>query len=270
MKKELVCPDPIAAELVRKQLRTTFIGHLVNYLPSTPSTNTIAQELAREGAPEGTVVIADYQTHGRGRLARRWLSPPGEDLLFSVILRPSLGPAQAFQATLVSSLAVAHAIKRETGLEALIKWPNDIYIKGKKASGILTELGFSGGYLTYVIVGIGINSNSDPSVHPEIQGRATSLRLEVGHHVARLPLLAAVLELLEGFYVRLKHGEFKTLKAMWDGLSLIKDKKITLSSGEEMHEGIAESVTDDGMLITRDQGGRRRCFIIGDVSLSLK
>lgn len=270
MMKQYAYTDRITAELVTKGLRTAFIGHPVDYLPSTPSTNIIAQKLAREGAAEGTVVVTDYQTQGRGRLERKWLSSPGKDLLFSVILRPRLVPARAFQVTLISSLAVARAIRQETGLEALIKWPNDIYIRGKKVSGILTELGMCGGTLTFAIVGIGINSNSDPSLCPEIQGKATSLRIEAGRPVARLPLLAMVLELLERFYVRLEHGEFTALKAMWDALSLIKDKKVTLSCGEEMHEGIAEAVTDDGVLITRDRDGRRHSFIVGDVSLSLK
>lgn len=270
MKKQLIDAAPLTAELVKKHLRTRFIGREIHHLPSTFSTNTIAQQLARAGRPEGTVVITDYQTHGRGRLERKWLSPQGEDLLFSLIMRPALEPAQAFKLILVSSLAVSQAIRRKTGLEALIKWPNDIYIRGKKVSGILTELGICGDRLMFVIVGIGININSDPSRVPEIQGKATSLRLEAKHRVARMPLLTTFLELLEEFYLELQRGDLKSLKARWDGLSLIKDKEVVLTAGEELREGVAESVTDDGALIIRDRSGRRHSFIFGDVSLSLK
>jgi BirA family biotin operon repressor/biotin-[acetyl-CoA-carboxylase] ligase len=270
MTKAEASPDRITAGLIKKALRTSCLGHPARYVASTPSTNAIAQELARQGAEEGSLVITDYQTHGRGRLERKWLSPPGADLLFSLIFRPALKPAQAFQITAAVSLAVAHAIRQETGLDAFIKWPNDIYIREKKASGILTELGIVGNQLAYAVAGIGINVNSDPSLHPELQGIATSLRLETGHYVARLPLLAAIMEFLEQFYSRLKSGEFQALKIMWDALSLVRGRQITISTGNALHEGIAESVDDDGTLIMRDRNGRKSRFVCGDVSLSLK
>lgn len=268
--KQPVSPDPIAADRIQKALRTDCLGHPVRYMPSTPSTNIIANELAREGAKDGTLVITDYQTHGRGRLERKWISPPGEDLLFSLILRPFLKAARAFQVTAAVSLAVAHAIRQETGLDALIKWPNDIYIRGKKVSGILTELGVCGDQLAYVVAGIGINVNSDPSLHPELRGIATSLKLEAQHHMGRVPLLAAILELLERFYSMLKSGRFQELKTMWDALSLITGRQISIVTGEALHEGIAESVDDDGTLIMRNRSGRTNRFVYGDVSLSLK
>jgi BirA family biotin operon repressor/biotin-[acetyl-CoA-carboxylase] ligase len=263
-------PDRITAGHIHKELRTDRLGRPATYLPSTPSTNTIAHELAREGAPDGTLVITDHQTRGRGRLDRQWLSPPGEDLLFSLVLRPSLRPARAFQVTAAASLAVAHAIRRETGLDALIKWPNDIYIREKKASGILTELGICGDHLDYAVAGIGINVNSDPSLHPGLRETATSLKLEAGRTLARLPLLAATLEILEQFYVRLKDGAFREVKDMWEALSLIKGRGISVSTGDALFEGIAESVDDDGTLVLRDRNGRACRFVYGDVSLSLR
>lgn len=262
--------DLITAEIIQKELRTSFLGHPATYLSSTPSTNTIAHELARAGAQDGTLVITDHQTRGRGRLERKWISPPGEDLLFSLILRPALRPARAFQVTAAASLAVAHAIKRETGLDALIKWPNDIYIREKKAAGILTELGICGDQLAYAVAGIGINVNSDPSLHPELRETATSLKREAGRTLARLPLLAAALEILEQFYVRLKDGAFRELKEMWEALSLIKGRQIGISTGDALFEGIAESVEDDGTLVMRDHNGRECRFVYGDVSLALR
>jgi BirA family biotin operon repressor/biotin-[acetyl-CoA-carboxylase] ligase len=263
-------PDPITAERIREALRTACLGNAVRYLPSAPSTNIIAHELARTGAKDGTLVITDYQTHGRGRLERKWISPAGEDLLFSLILRPSLKASHAFQLTAAASLAVAHAIRRITALDALIKWPNDIYIRGKKVSGILTELGVCGDQLTYAVAGIGINVNSDPSAHPQLQGIATSLRLETQRHIGRLPLLAALLELLERFYRMLADGEFPALKTMWDALSLVTGREITIATGNALHEGIAESVDDDGTLIMRSRDGSKNFFVCGDVSLALR
>jgi BirA family biotin operon repressor/biotin-[acetyl-CoA-carboxylase] ligase len=185
-------------------------------------------------------------------------------------MRPALKPAQTFQITAAASLAIAHAIRQKTGLDALIKWPNDIYLGEKKTSGILTELGIVNNQLTYVIVGIGINVYSDPTLHPDLQKTATSLRLETGRPLARLPLLAAILELLEQFYSRLASGTFRELKTMWDALSLIQGRQITISAGEEVHAGIAESVDDDGTLIVRNRNGETQRFVCGDVSLALK
>jgi BirA family biotin operon repressor/biotin-[acetyl-CoA-carboxylase] ligase len=262
--------DLITAELIQRELRTAVLGHPAIHLPSTTSTNTIAHELARAGARDGTVVITDHQTRGRGRLERAWISPPGEDLLFSLILRPSLSPDRAFQVTAAASLAVAHAIRRETGLDARIKWPNDIYIKEKKASGILTELGITGTQMEYAVIGIGINVNSYPTLDTELRKIATSLRLETGRNVDRLALLAAILEELEQFYERLKGGEFAALKIMWDALSLITGRQITITTGDARHQGVAESVDDDGTLIVRDRNGGTQRFVCGDVSLSLR
>ena len=263
-------PDRMTEGRIATALRTTLLGHPARYLPSTDSTNIIAHEAARAGGKDGTLVITDHQTHGRGRLDRKWLSQPGEDLLFSLILRPALAPAQAFQLTATTSLAVAHAIRRETGLDACIKWPNDIYIREKKASGILTELGITGEELAYAVIGIGINVNSDPALHPELRTIATSLLLETGQAVDRLTLLAAILEELEQCYKRLKGGEFDALKIMWDALSLITGRQITIANGDTLHQGVAESVDDDGTLIVRDRNGSASRFVCGDVSLSLK
>jgi BirA family biotin operon repressor/biotin-[acetyl-CoA-carboxylase] ligase len=257
-------------EHIATALRATLLGHPAQYLPSTASTNIIAHEAARAGGKDGTLVITDHQTHGRGRLDRKWLSHPGEDLLFSLILRPTLAPAQAFQLTAITSLAVAHAIRRETGLDACIKWPNDIYIREKKASGILTELGITGTQMEYAVIGIGINVNSDPALHPDLRPIATSLRLETGRDVDRLALLAAILEELEHFYKRLKGGEFAALKIMWDALSLMRGRQITLTTGDARHQGVAESVDDDGTLIMCDRNGETQRFVCGDVSLALK
>ena len=142
-------------------LRTKFIGRNVSYFESVDSTNRVAKEMAKDGAPEGTLVIADSQTAGRGRLNRQWLAPPGSGLLMSLIFRPQLAPAQAARVTMISSLAVVDSIEHTTPLRAQVKWPNDIVIRGRKAGGILTELGLNKQLLDFVVVGIGLNVNVD-------------------------------------------------------------------------------------------------------------
>ncbi|MCK5257598.1 MAG: biotin--[acetyl-CoA-carboxylase] ligase, partial [Deltaproteobacteria bacterium] len=164
---------------------------------------------------------------------------------------------------------VAEAIKQETGLETLIKWPNDIYLKGKKVSGILSELGVKGEQLQYVIVGIGININSDPSTYPEIKEIATSISMELGQSFSRLQLLKVILNLMERYYHILKRGDFNSLKKTWDALSLIKGKKVKVVSKDDLKEGIAESVDEEGFLILRDYSGRKSRIVSADVSLSL-
>lgn len=255
---------------IARAVRTRSLGHPARYLPSTDSTNRIAHELARNGANDGTLVLTDFQTRGRGRLERQWLSPPGEDLLFSLILRPALAPDRAFQLTAITSLAVAHAIRRQAGPDARIKWPNDIYIREKKVSGILTEVGITGAQMDYAIIGVGINVNSDPALHPDLRDIATSLRREAGQVVDRMTLLTAILEELEQLYTRLKGGEFAALKLMWDALSLITGRQITITTGDARHECVAEAVDDDGTLIVRDRNGSVTRFVCGDVSLSLR
>ena len=169
---------------------------------------------------------------------------------------------------MISSLAVAHAIKQETGLEALIKWPNDIYIKEKKVSGILSELGVYDGQLQYAVVGIGININSNPSTYSEIRDTATSVCMELGQDFPRLRLLKVILEMIERYYYRLKKGDFSSLRQTWDALSLIKGKKVKVVSSGLVQEGIAESIDEDGFLMLRDYSGVRKRIVSADVSLS--
>ena len=261
--------DTLSAASIKEGLQTSCFGQEVIYLPSTTSTNRVAKEAAQKGMQEGTLIITNHQTEGRGRLDRTWWSPPGKDLLFSLIFRPSLTATQTFRLTVISSLAIAEAIRQETGLETFIKWPNDIFVKGKKISGILSELSGTSERLEYVIAGIGINVNSDPTVHPEIRDSATSIRRESRQDFPRLQLLTVVLELIETYYQRLHEGDFPSLKKRWDTLSLITNKNVSVESMGAVYEGIVESIDDDGVLTLRDHSGTRRNIVCADVSLSL-
>ncbi len=266
---QLLVSDTLSVEAIKEGLKTACFGQAVRCLSSTESTNLVARELAQGGAQEGTLVITDYQTRGKGRLERKWWSPPGENLLFSIIFRPPFEVSHSFRLTVISSLAVAHAIKQETGLEALIKWPNDIYIKEKKVSGILSELGVYDGQLHYAVVGVGININSNPSTYPEIRDTATSVCRELGQDFPRLRLLKVILEMIERYYCRLTKGDFSSLRQTWDALSLIKGKKVKVVSSGLVQEGIAESIDEDGFLMLREYSGARKRIVSADVSLSL-
>ena len=267
--QQILASDNLSAKTIKERLKTICFGQEIKYLAATESTNLVAKELAREGGKEGTLIITDYQTQGKGRLERRWWSPPGENLLFSLIFRPPFEINQTFRLTVLSSLAVAEAVRQESGLEALIKWPNDIYIKRKKVSGILSELGVKDEQLQYVIVGIGINVNSNPSAHPEIKDVATSMSVELGQSFSRLKLLTVILELIERYYHTIKGGDFNSLREAWDSLSLIKGKVVKVVSRGAVEEGIAESFDEDGFLILKDYSGKRKRIISADVSLSL-
>jgi BirA family biotin operon repressor/biotin-[acetyl-CoA-carboxylase] ligase len=261
--------DNLSAESIKERLKTSYFGKEVIYLPAITSTNRVAKEAAQKEMQEGTLVITDHQTEGRGRLDRTWWSPPGKDLLFSLIFRPVVTITQTFRLTVVSSLAIAEAIRQETELETLIKWPNDIFIKGKKIAGILSEVSGTSERLEYVIVGIGINVNSNPAVYPEIHDSATSLRRELRQDFPRLELLAAVLKRIETYYQRLQEGDFSSLKNRWDALSIITNKSVSVKSMGSAYEGIAESIDDDGVLTLRDHTGTRWRIVCADVSLSL-
>src|SRR5208337_4247464 len=167
-------PDRLDINSIRLRLRTPIIGSSIIFYDTTVSTNIDAIRLANEGAADGTVVITDEQTGGRGRFDRVWLSPAGKNILMSVILRPHLEPSRLFLLTIVASLAVAHAIESVTGIVARIKWPNDVYIGPRKVCGILTEMGMTDGSLSYAVVGMGINANAHPELGSGHSVQATS------------------------------------------------------------------------------------------------
>jgi BirA family biotin operon repressor/biotin-[acetyl-CoA-carboxylase] ligase len=261
--------EELSVESIGKGLTTAFMGRKVIYHGSIGSTNDVARELAAQGAPEGTLVITDEQTEGKGRLGRRWLAPPGTSLLMSTLFRPRfLAPYQAQRLTMICSLAVVEAIEAETGLGAAIKWPNDIVVQGKKAGGILTELGATGGRLDYVVVGLGLNVNLDFGAEEamgELAATATSLSQELGREVSRLALLWRVLENVEGRYRRLQAGELPHDE--WASRLETLHNNIIVDTPQGVVEGWAEGVDADGALILRTHCGERQRVLAGDVTL---
>ena len=267
--------DELSAEAIRRELRTNFMGREVVYYRSVGSTNEVAKGLAREGAAEGVLVIAEHQTAGKGRLGRRWLAPPRTSLLFSLLFRPRfLAPHQAQRLTMVCSLAVVEAVEEVAGLIAALKWPNDIILEGRKLGGILTELGMKGEGLDYVVVGIGLNVNLDfearpPGVSEEewatLAETATSLSRALGREVPRLPLLCRTVEAIEKRYVALREGHDP--HAEWASRLITLGRKVKVTTPEGVFQGLAEGVDAEGALLLRLEDGRRRRILAGDVTL---
>ena len=255
--------DIVSEKLIKDGLHTKHFGERVLFFRATSSTMDIAEGLAKQGVPEGTVVIADEQTAGRGRLKRAWSAPPGSSVLMTIVLRPTI--AILGKLALAGALAVADAIEETTGLQAGLKWPNDVLINGKKVSGILVESEVKGDELEYVTMGIGVNVNFDVADLPDISYPATSLQLECGRPVSRVAIVCSLLKALELRYDDLKSG--KSIYGEWARRLTIIGKPVKATSVDKVEEGIAESVDESGALIIRRADGSYARILAADVTL---
>lgn len=247
-------PDRLLPDELQYGLNTKVMGKRIYAYEEVGSTNDIAWEMALKGEPEGSVVFAESQTKGRGRLKRKWFSPKRKGLWFSVILRPQLTPNYAPMITAVSAVAVSRAIARFTGLSVWIKWPNDIYVNEKKAGGILTELNTELDTIKFVILGIGINVNVEE--FPD-NIKATSLKLESGKDYSRIELAKEILTSLEYYY----NLEYKEVIDEWKKLSLVSGKRVRVGD----IEGQALGIDEHGSLIIRMDDGIVNYITSGDV-----
>ncbi len=260
--------QPLDVQRIEALLTTAYVGRALAYYPSIDSTNRVAGELAQQGTPDGTLAIADVQSAGRGRLGRQWLSPPNANLLMSLVFYPPLLPSQAQRMTMVCALAAADGIAQTTGLRVQLKWPNDLLAGGRKAGGILTELGLRGEALAYTVVGMGLNVNLRRDDLPaELRPIATSVALELGHAVPREPLLAAILQGVEARYERLKAGASPMEE--WAARLATLGQRVQVSEAQDEWrvEGLAEAVDEDGALLLRLADGSQRRVLVGDVTL---
>ncbi|HET7101271.1 MAG TPA: biotin--[acetyl-CoA-carboxylase] ligase, partial [Terriglobia bacterium] len=217
-------PDVLVPSLVRSELPHAEIGHKIIHFFRTESTNSAALELDAQSGPHGTVVIAEEQTAGRGRLGRNWYSEKSSGIYASIVLRPPLSPAAAPILTLLAGVAAHHALGSATGLEADIRWPNDVLVNGKKVCGILTEMKAEVDRLHMVVLGIGINVNHS-SMPEELQGIATSLALESGGHYSRLHVLAELLRSVEHYYHMLLREGHAAIVREWSAASSYAEGK---------------------------------------------
>lgn len=234
-------------------------------LRRTTSTNDVAADLARRGAEDGTVVIADEQTAGRGRRGRSWQSPPRRSLLCSLILRPPLAAQQAGRLTMLAAVAVARAI-RHMGLPAELKWPNDILIGGRKVGGILAETEIIGDRLLHAIVGIGINVSLTAADLARISAQATSLTIEAGRRVSRWRLLRLFLAEFQARYRVIGSDHGQSVFAEWASLLHTLGREVTVVLDGGAVTGVAEAVDADGALLLHRADGHRLRVTVGDVS----
>jgi BirA family biotin operon repressor/biotin-[acetyl-CoA-carboxylase] ligase len=257
--------DDLSADRVCSGLGTGIIGRACIYHAEIDSTNEEARRLADQGACEGTLVICDFQTAGRGRLGRRWEAPRGSSLLFSLIFRPDLAASEAAQLTMVCGLAVLDAMRETSGLDVGLKWPNDIVRGDAKLGGVLTELEVSAQDIVYAVVGIGLNVNLDPSELPgNLMLPATSISHELGRRVERLLLLQALLQSIEVRYLALRSG--RSPHQDWAAQLATLGKPVRLAGvGNADVVGMAEDVGADGALLVRLADGTLVRVISGDV-----
>ena len=251
---------------IKPGLKTRIIGKELHLFPEAGSTNTLAMDMASNGAPEGTVVIAETQTGGKGRLGRKWISPKG-NLYLSVILRPVIATYQAPLITLTGAVAVASAIRKQCGLDARIKWPNDILISGKKACGLLTEMSAEQDRIRHIVLGIGIDVNMELDALPaDVRTLTTTLAAEAGETIDRTVLLQQVLRELDSWYQIFLANEQDMLRE-WTSLNMTSGKRVTVSGAGRVVEGLAQGIDSEGRLIIKLDDGAVHAVAAGDVTI---
>ncbi len=259
----------LAADLEARLPAKSVIGNIIRVLPQTTSTNDEVSRAALEGHPEGLVIFAESQSAGRGRMGRRWSSPAGRGLWFSVLLRPDLSPTECTQLTAASANALARAVEVVTGISPEIKWPNDLLIKGKKIAGILTEMSAELEHVRSVVLGIGIDANQTTSDFPtELRDIATSLKLATGQTVSRANLAEAVLRELDNEYARIQSGQFAAIAEEWAGRCSTLGKQVSIDMGTQRVRGRAEALDENGALLLRTEHGRIERIVGGEVTLT--
>lgn len=246
-------------------LNTAVLGNKLFVFESIDSTNTCAKTLAEAGMEEGATVLAEFQSEGRGRLGRSWLSEPGKNLLFSCILRPSLGKEQAGLLTFFAAIAVARALERFTNLHIECKWPNDLLLNGKKCCGILLENSLSGGKLVYAILGIGINVNQR-EFQNDIRLSATSLALEAGTEIDRKKLFQNIMRELDSLYNDVKKNQFTRMLTEWNDRCAMFGRDILIDCGGTTLSGRAMGLHNDGGLVVQTATGNEIVYA-GDVTV---
>ncbi|MDD5438569.1 MAG: biotin--[acetyl-CoA-carboxylase] ligase [Candidatus Omnitrophica bacterium] len=255
-------PDKMLPDEILYELDTVVIGQTIYTYTKTGSTNTLAYTLAEQGAPEGTVVIAEQQENGKGRLGRPWVSPPG-GIYLSCIIKPTIAPNEIQEFTLVTALSVVDAVKEVTGIVPRIKWPNDIVINGKKVAGILTEMKAETDRIAFVVVGIGVNVNTAGRSLPS---SATSLKEETGERVMRLDICRALIRNLDREYRSFREKGFRDARGRVIALSATIGKKVRVVSHIAVHEGTAVDIDEEGALVLKTTGDGIQRIVSGDVN----
>jgi len=258
----LSIPDRLTEIELKWQLKTEVIGRKIYSYKETASTNDTACNLAMQGEKEGAVVIAEEQKAGRGRLGRKWISPKFKGAYFSVILRPDILPKEVASITLFSALSVARTIREMTNLPAFIKWPNDILINNHKVCGILTEMNAETDKINFVIIGIGININTDRELLPK---GATSIMAESGMEVSRLEMVRLIFRNLDRYYRVFLIGNMNAIIKEYKELTSFLGTRVQVTHHNTKIEGYAADVDKEGALILRMDSGLNERVLAGDV-----
>lgn len=260
-------PDALIPAEIKWKMKTRILGKEVISYKKVDSTNTVAYELAEKGMKEGLVVLAEEQAKGKGRQGREWISPSKGGIYMSCVLRPKMAPNEIPKITLLAAVAVARALRETTGLNAMIKWPNDILVNNKKVCGILTEMKAEQDSIDFIVLGIGINVNTPLKNLPK---GATSLREELKHSgrtdpVSRIELARNVLEKLESDYLRLKGKAFRPIIEEWKSFSAMLGARIRVVMPNGALEGQAHTIDPDGSLVVRRDSGVLEKISAGDI-----
>lgn len=259
-------PDTMNAAELQSIRRTAWAGQEIFYFDTIDSTNIKAKELAEQGYPGGTLVVADRQTAGRGRRGRSWESAAGTGIFMTLLLKPEINPNNASMLTLVSALAVAKAISDVTGEKAQIKWPNDIVVHDKKICGILTEMSAQFDYINHIVIGIGINVHNE-EFPEELCDKAGSLYLEYGRHFHRADIIEKILEYFEEYYdIFLQTEDLSGLMKEYNSMLVNLQKSVKVLDPKAPFEGKALGITKKGELIV-DTWESRRLVSSGEVSV---
>lgn len=263
----MAAPDLMTEAEIKSLMHTEWVAKEVLYFDTIDSTNTKAQELAEKGYPSGTLVVADKQESGKGRRGRSWVSPSGTGIFMTLMIKPDINPNNASMLTLVAALAVAKAITSVTGEDALIKWPNDIVVNGKKVCGILTEMNAQFDYINHIVVGIGINVHNE-SFPEEISQMASSLMIEAGgKRFHRAQIIAETMSYFEQYYdTFLKTQDLSALVREYDELLVNRNKSVRVLDPKEPFDGKAMGITPKGELIV-DTWESRKLVSSGEVSV---
>ncbi|MCX7984011.1 MAG: biotin--[acetyl-CoA-carboxylase] ligase [Bacteroidetes bacterium] len=252
-------------ETLLHNLHTHILGKKIFVFDTIDSTNTCAKVLAEINIENGTIVIAEYQTEGRGRLGRSWISDHGKNLLFSIVIKPPIHRSRVGFLPLYTAVSVAQALESYLNIHVECKWPNDILINNKKCCGILLESSFQTDILRYAILGIGINVNQD-RFNEELFETATSLKRELNTSIDRVALFQHIVCYLDGNYILLENNDFATIVERWIKRAPMMGNEVTIIHGNEQTTGIAEGIDSQGGLIVRCQDGVK-IFYAGDVSI---
>ncbi len=250
-------------ERIASGLAGCIIGNNVLLFDTLDSTMNEAKRQAEDGAPEGTLVIADEQSEGRGRFARPWISPPGKDLMFSVVLKPDA--AQMPYVNMAAALSICSTVAAVAGIDASIKWPNDVKIDGLKISGILVESTVKAGAIDHAILGIGLNVNFDPTTTSELSLIATSMYRETRREFDRTIVLTSLLRGLDKHYADIRAGHSLTYE--WASRLETLGRDIQVRWQDRVEEGVATGVDDKGNLILTQPDGSTKTVIAGEVTL---